>query len=61
MLSAVAVQSGHTPQYRVGIYALIAKAMGHTKLSTTLIYIRALLDPSLAEANKKVMQSLGVM
>lgn len=60
--SYVARHSWASLAYRSGIdISLIAKAMGHTKLSTTLIYIRALLDPSLAEANKKVMQSLGVM
>ena len=60
--SYVARHSWASLAYRSGIdISLIAKAMGHTKLSTTLIYIRALFDPSLAEANKKVMQSLGVM
>ena len=60
--SYVARHSWASLAYRSGIdISLIAKAMGHTKLSTTLIYIRALLDPSLAEANKKVMQSLGVI
>ena len=60
--SYVARHSWASLAYRSGIdISLIAKAMGHTKLSTTLIYIRAVLDPSLAEANKKVMQSLGVM
>lgn len=39
---------------------LIAKAMGHTKLSTTLIYIRSLLDPSLADANRSVIESIGL-
>lgn len=60
--SYVARHSWASLAYRSGLdISQIAKAMGHTKLSTTLIYIRALLDPSLAEANKKVMQSLGVM
>lgn len=60
--SYVARHSWASLAYRSGIdISLIAKAMGHTKLSTTLIYIRALFDPSLAEANKKVMQSLGVI
>ena len=60
--SYVARHSWASLAYRSGIdISLIAKAMGHTKLSTTLIYIHALLDPSLAEANKKVMQSLGVI
>ena len=60
--SYVARHSWASLAYRSGLdISQIAKAMGHTKLSTTLIYIRALFDPSLAEANKKMMQSLGVM
>ena len=39
---------------------MIAKAMGHTKLSTTLIYIRSLFDPGLADANRNMMKSLGL-
>ena len=60
--SYVARHSWASLAYRSGLdISQIAKAMGHTKLSTTLIYIRALFDPSLAEANRKMMQSLGVM
>ena len=60
--SYVARHSWASLAYRSGLdISQIAKAMGHTKLSTTLIYIRALFDPSLAEANRKIMQSLGVM
>ena len=60
--SYVARHSWASLAYRSGFdISQIAKAMGHTKLSTTLIYIRALFDPSLAEANKKMMQALGVM
>ena len=60
--SYVARHSWASLAYRSGLdISQIAKAMGHTKLSTTLIYIRALFDPSLAEANRKMMQVLGVM
>ena len=60
--SYVARHSWASLAYRSGLdISQIAKAMGHTKLSTTLIYIRALFDPSLAEANRKIMQALGVM
>lgn len=60
--SYVARHSWASLAYRSGLdISQIAKAMGHTKLSTTLIYIRALFDPSLAEANRKMMQALGVM
>ena len=60
--SYVARHSWASLAYRSGLdISQIAKAMGHTKLSTTLMYIRALFDPSLAEANRKMMQALGVM
>ena len=60
--SYVARHSWASLAYRSGLdISQIAKAMGHTKLSTTLIYIRALFDPSLAEANRKMMQALGVI
>ena len=60
--SYVARHSWASLSYRSGLdISQIAKAMGHTKLSTTLIYIRALFDPSLAKANRKMMQALGVM
>ena len=60
--SYVARHSWASLAYRSGLdISQIAKAMGHTKLSTTLIYIRAWFDPSLAEANRKMMQALGVM
>ena len=39
---------------------LIAKAMGHTKLSTTLTYIRSLFDPSLADTNRRMIGELGL-
>lgn len=39
---------------------MIGKAMGHTKSSTTLIYIRSLFDPDLATANQELMEGLGL-
>lgn len=38
--------------------SLIGKALGHTKTSTTLLYIKSLFDPDLAAANQKLMQDL---
>lgn len=40
--------------------SLIGKALGHTKTSTTLLYIKSLFDPDLASANQKLMQDLGL-
>lgn len=39
---------------------LIAKAMGHTKVTTTMIYIRSMFDPSLADANRNMLKRLGM-
>lgn len=39
---------------------LIGKAMGHTTVSTTLIYIKSLFDPSLADINHKLIDKLGL-
>lgn len=38
---------------------LISKALGHTKTSTTLLYIKSLFDPDLADANHALMEDLG--
>ena len=40
--------------------SLIGKALGHTKSSTTFIYIKSLFDVGLAEANQKLMSELGL-
>lgn len=40
--------------------SLIGKALGHTKTSTTLLYIKSLADPDLADANHSLMQELGL-
>ena len=40
--------------------SLIGKALGHTKTSTTLLYIKSLADPDLAEANQGMMAELGL-
>lgn len=45
-------------QHHVDV-GLIGKALGHTKTSTTLLYIRSLFDPDLADANQSLMQALG--
>lgn len=45
-------------QHNIDI-GLIGKALGHTKSSTTLLYIRSLFDPNLASANQSLMQELG--
>ena len=39
---------------------VISKALGHTDTKTTMIYIRELNDNRLAEANDKILHSLGV-
>lgn len=39
---------------------LIGKALGHTKSSTTFIYINSLFDKGLAEANRALMSELGL-
>ena len=46
-------------QHHVDI-GLIGKALGHTKSSTTLLYIKSLTDPDLATANESLMQELGL-
>ena len=38
---------------------LISKALGHTSTSTTMIYIKSLFDPQLAEANHQLLKTLG--
>ena len=40
--------------------SLIGKALGHTKTSTTLLYIKSLFDPDLANANHTLMEDLGL-
>lgn len=40
--------------------SLISKALGHTKSSTTFIYIKSLFDSDLFEANQTLMQDLGL-
>ena len=40
--------------------SLIGKALGHTKSSTTFIYIKSLFDAGLAEVNQKLMSELGL-
>lgn len=39
---------------------LIGKALGHTKSSTTLIYIKSLFDEDLASANQTLMEEIGL-
>lgn len=39
---------------------LIGKALGHTKASTTMVYIKSLFDKDLATANSALMQQLGL-
>ena len=45
-------------QHHVDI-GLIGKALGHTKTSTTLLYIKELFDVDLAEANQALMSKIG--
>ena len=40
--------------------SLISKALGHTKSSTTFIYIKSLFDTDLFEANQALMEDLGL-
>ena len=40
--------------------SLISKALGHTKSSTTFIYIKSLFDSDLFEANQTLMENLGL-
>ena len=40
--------------------SLISKALGHTKSSTTFIYIKSLFDTDLFEANQTLMEDLGL-
>ena len=40
--------------------SLISKALGHTKSSTTFIYIKSLFDSDLFEANQTLMEDLGL-
>ncbi len=46
-------------QHHIDI-GLIGKALGHTKTSTTLLYIKSLFDSDLATANQSLMQELGL-
>ncbi len=39
---------------------MIGKALGHTKTTTTLLYIRSLFDPDLATANEELIKGLGL-
>lgn len=36
---------------------LISKALGHTSTSTTMIYIKSLFDPQLADANHQLLKT----
>ena len=38
---------------------LISKAMGHTSTSTTMIYIKSLFDPQLADANHQLLKTFA--
>ena len=40
--------------------SMIGKALGHTKTSTTLLYIRSLFDEDLATTNEELMKGLGL-
>ena len=40
--------------------SLISKALGHTKPSTTFIYIKSLFDSDLFDANQTLMEDLGL-
>lgn len=40
--------------------SLISKALGHTNTSTTLIYIKSLFDPQLADANRSLLELLDI-
>ena len=46
-------------QHHVDV-SMIGRALGHTKSSTTLLYIRELFDPDLASANRKLMEDIGL-
>ncbi len=46
-------------QHHVDI-SLIGRALGHTKSSTTLLYIKSLFDQDLADTNRSLMQHLGL-
>ena len=46
-------------QHHVDV-SLIGKALGHTKTSTTLLYIKSLFDPDLANVNHTLMEDLGL-
>lgn len=39
---------------------LISKALGHTNTTTTLIYIKSLFDPKLADANHHLLKKLDI-
>lgn len=39
--------------------SLIGKALGHTKSSTTMVYIKSLFDKDLAAANEALMREMG--
>lgn len=45
-------------QHHVDI-GLIGKALGHTKASTTLLYIKSIEEPDLGGVNKSLMEDLG--
>ena len=40
--------------------SLIGKALGHTKSSTTMVYIKSLFDKDLAAANEMLMSEIGI-
>lgn len=46
-------------QHHIDI-SLIGKALGHTKTSTTMVYIKSLFDKDLAAANETLMYEIGL-
>ncbi len=46
-------------KYQLDI-GLISKALGHTKTSTTMVYIKHLFDPQLAAANRSLLEQVKV-
>lgn len=46
-------------QHHVDI-GLIGKALGHTKTSTTLLYIKSIEEPDLGNVNQSLMEDLGL-
>lgn len=60
LTSYVARHTWATTAYSDGVeLPLISKALGHAKPSTTLLYIRARMDPRLAQANQVLLRQFG--